>query len=152
MADAGPSCARSGSDPLPIAGTPNTSVSVAAKYRTNWSTLSTPSARNRLPMPATGSSSTTCSGVSMFSCSSGLIMVPTRWFEERQRCWRRLEELLDAISRRGLGSLTRPELQELGLLYRQIASDLAVVRENVGGVGSAEYLNTLLARAHHTIY
>jgi len=63
-----------------------------------------------------------------------------------------LEELLDAISRRGLGSLTRPELQELGLLYRQIASDLAVVRENVGGAGSADYLNTLLARAHHTIY
>ena len=63
-----------------------------------------------------------------------------------------MEELLDAISRRGLGSLTRPELQELGLLYRQIASDLAVVRENVGGAGSADYLNTLLARAHHTIY
>jgi len=79
-------------------------------------------------------------------------MVPTRWFEERQRCWRRLEELLDAIARRGLGSLTRPELQELGLLYRQIASDLAVLRENPGGAGSAEYLNTLLARAHHTIY
>jgi uncharacterized membrane protein SpoIIM required for sporulation len=79
-------------------------------------------------------------------------MVPTRWFAERQRCWRRLEELLDATSRRGLRSLTRSELQELGLLYRQIASDLAVLRENVGGSGSVEYLNRLLARAHHTIY
>ena len=37
-------------------------------------------------------------------------------------------------------------------MYRQIASDLAVLRENVGGSGSVEYLNRLLARAHHTIY
>src|SRR5436190_23819911 len=103
-------------------------------------------------MPATCSSSTTCSGVSIFSRSSESIMIPTRWFEERQGCWARLEELLEAISRHGLTSLTRPELQELGLLYRQIASDLAVLRENVGAAGAADYLNGLLARAHHTIY
>jgi len=79
-------------------------------------------------------------------------MLATRWFEDRQPCWRRLEALLDASSRRGLTSLSRSELQELGLLYRQIASDLAVVREDGGGAGRADYLNALLARAHHTIY
>ena len=79
-------------------------------------------------------------------------MISTRWLEERQTYWKRLEQLLDQTSRRGFSSLTRRELQELGLLYRQIASDLAAVREDPGSTRFAEYLNQLLGRAHHTIY
>jgi uncharacterized membrane protein SpoIIM required for sporulation len=79
-------------------------------------------------------------------------VISSRWLEERQTYWSRLEALLDQISRTGLGSLSREELQELGLLYRQIASDLAAVREHPGSVHVADYLNRLLARAHHIIY
>ena len=79
-------------------------------------------------------------------------MISTRWLHEREPYWRRLEELLDQVARRGFRSLTRPELQEFGLLYRQIAADLAIVREDRGASRFAEYLNQLLARAHHTIY
>ena len=46
----------------------------------------------------------------------------------------------------------RSELQELGLLYRQIAADLAALREDRGSVHFARYLNQLLARAHNIIY
>jgi uncharacterized membrane protein SpoIIM required for sporulation len=49
-------------------------------------------------------------------------------------------------------SLTRGELQDLGLLYRQIAADLAAIRQDPSSVQLARYLNQLLARAHNTIY
>lgn len=79
-------------------------------------------------------------------------MISSRWLRDRQVYWERLEALLDQVSGRGLRSLTRAELQEVGLLYRQIAADLAVVREHRGSLDYAEYLNQLLARAHHDIY
>ena len=79
-------------------------------------------------------------------------MISTAWLKAREPYWRRLEQLLDRTARDGFTRLTRPELQELGLLYRQIASDLAVLRDDAGSVHYAAYVNQLLARAHHTIY
>ena len=79
-------------------------------------------------------------------------MISTSWLDKRQPYWTRLEALLDRIGRSGLDSLNRPELQELGLLYRQIASDLAVLREDRSSVHIATYLNGLLVRAHNSIY
>ncbi len=47
----------------------------------------------------------------------------------------------------------RPEeLQELALLYRQIASDLSTVREDPASGQLATYLNRILGRAHNLIY
>ena len=63
-----------------------------------------------------------------------------------------MEKLLQSGAGSGLRSLTRSELQDLGLLYRQIAADLAVVREDPSSVEFARYLNQLLARAHSAIY
>jgi uncharacterized membrane protein SpoIIM required for sporulation len=79
-------------------------------------------------------------------------VISTRWLEKRRPYWTRLEELLDQSTRSGFRSLGRSELQELGLLYRQIASDLATLREDRGSVHFARYLNQLLARAHNIIY
>ena len=79
-------------------------------------------------------------------------MISTRWLEKRKPYWSRLEELLNRIARAGFSSLTRGELQELGLLYRQIASDLAALREDRASVHLAGHLNELLARAHNSIY
>jgi uncharacterized membrane protein SpoIIM required for sporulation len=79
-------------------------------------------------------------------------VISTRWIEQRRHSWQRLDELLDRTSRLGFASLGRSELQELGLLYRQIASDLAVLSDHPGSVRYAEYVNQLLARAHHSIY
>src|ERR1700685_2570590 len=80
------------------------------------------------------------------------LVISTRWLEKRKPYWKRLENLLDRRARTGFKSLTRAELQELGLLYRQIAADLAALREDRGSINFATYLNQLLVRAHNTIY
>lgn len=79
-------------------------------------------------------------------------MISTHWLEKRKAHWNRLEQLLDQSARKGLRSLERSELRELGLLYRQIAADLATLREDRGSIHFARYLNQLLARAHNIIY
>jgi uncharacterized membrane protein SpoIIM required for sporulation len=79
-------------------------------------------------------------------------MISTYWLEKRQSHWKRLEQLLDQVKGSGLGSLTRAELQELGLLYRQAAADLSTLREDATGKSYARTLNLLLSRAHNTIY
>jgi len=51
-----------------------------------------------------------------------------------------------------LGQLSRAELQEMALLYRQVAADLSVLRQDTTARTYAEHVNQLLARAHHIIY
>ena len=79
-------------------------------------------------------------------------MISTHWIEKRRAYWGRLEQLMDRTQSAGLKSLNRAELRELGLLYRQTAADLGVVRSDLSSVHFAGYLNQLLARAHNTIY
>lgn len=79
-------------------------------------------------------------------------MISTYWLEKRKNHWVRLEHLLDQSHRQGLKSLTRSELQELGLLYRQAAADLSALREDPTARYYSRSLNLLLARAHNSIY
>src|SRR6267142_3196194 len=109
-------------------------------------------ARNRLPMPARGNSRAICSGVSILSWSTEFTMISTRWLEKRKPYWSKLEALLNQSAKGGLKALSRSELQELSLLYRQTAADLAAIREDRGSVHFARYVNQLLVRAHNTIY
>ncbi len=79
-------------------------------------------------------------------------MISTRWLEKRKPNWSRLEELLSRSKGRGVGALDHKDLQQLGLLYRQTASDLAIAREDITSSQLAAYLNSLLGRAHNLIY
>ncbi len=79
-------------------------------------------------------------------------MISTRWLEKRKPHWSKLESLLAQSSTGGLKSLSRSDLQELSLLYRQTAADLAAIREDRASVHFARYVNQLLVRAHNTIY
>src|SRR4029077_2491242 len=79
-------------------------------------------------------------------------MISTRWLEKRKPHWSKLEQLLNQSAKGGLKSLSRSDLQELSLLYRQTAADLATIREDRGSVHFARYVNQLLVRAHNTIY
>lgn len=79
-------------------------------------------------------------------------MISTRWLEKRKPHWNKLEALLNQSARGGLKSLSRSDLQELSLLYRQTAADLAAIREDRSSVHFARYVNQLLVRAHNTIY
>jgi uncharacterized membrane protein SpoIIM required for sporulation len=78
-------------------------------------------------------------------------MISNRWLEKRRPFWARLEELVQG-SAKGVSALSHSELQELGLLYRQTASDLAAVREDAASRQLATYLNQLLGRCHNLIY
>jgi uncharacterized membrane protein SpoIIM required for sporulation len=74
------------------------------------------------------------------------------WLKKRKPYWDRLEELVRQSGRTGLSKLTARELRETGLLYRQVAADLATVREDPRNQRLADYLNRLLGAAHNLIY
>lgn len=78
-------------------------------------------------------------------------MISTNWIEKRKPYWKKLESLIGSGSG-GMKSLSHGELQELSLLYRQTAADLAAVRQDPSSVHFARYLNQLMARAHNIIY
>lgn len=79
-------------------------------------------------------------------------MLSKRWLDKRKPHWARLEELAARCSGSGFRALAPGELQELSLLYRQMAADLSTVREDPEGARTAAYLNQLLARTHNLIY
>ncbi len=69
----------------------------------------------------------------------------------KRPAWERLTTLLNR-SQSGLVNLSAEELQELGRLYRQATSDLAVARRDFAAHAVTGYLNGLVARAHASIY
>jgi uncharacterized membrane protein SpoIIM required for sporulation len=79
-------------------------------------------------------------------------MISVSWLNKRQTYWTRLESLLTRVKEQGLHALSRSELRELGLLYRQTATDLSAVRSDPSSVQQSRYLNQLLGRAHNAIY
>jgi len=74
------------------------------------------------------------------------------WIQKRTPHWERLTTLVAAASQNRLKGLSRSELQELALLYRQVASDLSTLRQDRTSAALAAQVNHLLARAHHIIY
>jgi uncharacterized membrane protein SpoIIM required for sporulation len=79
-------------------------------------------------------------------------ILSNRWLEKRRPYWDRLSKLLAQAGSSGLGQLTRAELQETALLYRQVAGDLSTLRQDATARAYAEHVNQLLARAHNIIY
>jgi uncharacterized membrane protein SpoIIM required for sporulation len=79
-------------------------------------------------------------------------ILSNQWIAKRRPHWDRLASLLAQSDQGGLGRLSRAELQELALLYRQVAADLSVLRRDATARIHADSVNQLLARAHHIIY
>src|SRR5271157_591252 len=79
-------------------------------------------------------------------------ILSNQWLARRRPYWDRLQTLLGRADSDGLGCLSRAELQELALLYRQVAADLSVLRQDATARTYAAHVNQLLARAHHIIY
>jgi uncharacterized membrane protein SpoIIM required for sporulation len=79
-------------------------------------------------------------------------ILSNQWIQQRRPHWDRLSSLLSQSDRSGLGQLSRAELQELALLYRQVAADLSVLRQDSTAGSYVLHVNQLLARAHHIIY
>src|SRR5664279_3259989 len=79
-------------------------------------------------------------------------ILSNQWIAKRRPHWDRLSGLLSRSDKDGLGSLSRAELQEMALLYRQVAADLSVLRRDETARTYSDHVNQLLARAHHIIY
>jgi uncharacterized membrane protein SpoIIM required for sporulation len=79
-------------------------------------------------------------------------ILSNQWINKRRPHWDRLAKLLAQSDQNGLGRLSRAELQELALLYRQVAADLSVLRQDTTARIYGDHVNLLLARAHHIIY
>ncbi|MBK8799191.1 MAG: hypothetical protein IPM07_24090 [Anaerolineales bacterium] len=73
------------------------------------------------------------------------------FLQRRRTSWQRMETLLQqagADPRR----LSAQELDELGLLYRSLTSDLALAQRDFPQQQVTRYLNQLVGRAHTLIY
>ncbi len=79
-------------------------------------------------------------------------ILSNHWLQKRRPYWDRLAALLAQAGAGGVQQLTRAELRETALLYRQVASDLSTLRQDSTARAYAEHVNQLLARAHHIIY
>jgi uncharacterized membrane protein SpoIIM required for sporulation len=79
-------------------------------------------------------------------------MISNQWIEKRRPYWDRLSVLAAEYQRRGGRRVGRDELRELALLYRQVANDLSVVRQDGTARSTAHMLNQLLGRTHNIIY
>ena len=79
-------------------------------------------------------------------------ILSNQWIAKRRPHWDRLAFLLTRSDQQGVGALSRSELQEIALLYRQVAADLSVLRRDETARTYTDQVNMLLARAHHIIY
>jgi len=79
-------------------------------------------------------------------------VLSNHWIQKRRPHWDRLTALVASAGRTRLQGLSRAELQELALLYRQVASDLSTLRHDRTSAALSAQINHLLSRAHHIIY
>jgi uncharacterized membrane protein SpoIIM required for sporulation len=79
-------------------------------------------------------------------------ILSNQWLQKRRPYWDQLARLLGQAGAGGVRQLSRAELRETALLYRQAASDLSTLRQDTTARAYAEHVNQLLARAHHIIY
>ncbi|HEY1161086.1 MAG TPA: stage II sporulation protein M [Terracidiphilus sp.] len=79
-------------------------------------------------------------------------ILSNQWIGKRRPHWDRLSSLLAQSDATGLARLSRAELREVAQLYRQVAADLSVLRQDSTARTYAIHVNQLLARAHHIIY
>jgi uncharacterized membrane protein SpoIIM required for sporulation len=79
-------------------------------------------------------------------------MISNQWIEKRRPYWDRLAMLAAECQGSGVRRVGRDELRELALLYRQVANDLSVVRQDGTARSTAHMLNQLLGRTHNIIY
>jgi len=86
-----------------------------------------------------------------FSSPATHAMQPDAFITRKKAAWERLMALLDRAGG-GLAALSADELHELGRLYRQATSDLAVARRDFPRHPVSAYLNGLVARGHGAIY
>jgi uncharacterized membrane protein SpoIIM required for sporulation len=75
-----------------------------------------------------------------------------RWIARREPNWKRLEDLLQQVEKKGIKSLKPPEIRELAGLYRSVSADLARAKTHQVGYILVQELQKLTARSYSQIY
>jgi uncharacterized membrane protein SpoIIM required for sporulation len=83
---------------------------------------------------------------------SELQLKSTRFREEREAGWRRLEGLLAKVERGAASQLSDEDLLAIPVLYRAALSSLSVARTISLDRGLLDYLESLCARAYFVVY
>ena len=73
-----------------------------------------------------------------------------QFYRSRQADWQQLTALLDKSQQ--MNRLNPKEVQQMGLLYRSVTSDLALAQREFPRHQVTTFLNQLVARGHATIY
>lgn len=71
---------------------------------------------------------------------------------ERELDWQRLERIVAALEKNRPGRIGDEDLLDLPVLYRKVASSLAVARETSLDAGTLAYLESLVQRAWFQVY
>ncbi len=79
-----------------------------------------------------------------------IFMNAEQFYRSRQGDWQQLTALLDKSQQ--MTRLTPAEVQQMGLLYRSVTSDLALAQREYPRHQVTTFLNQLVARGHATIY
>jgi uncharacterized membrane protein SpoIIM required for sporulation len=83
---------------------------------------------------------------------SELQLKSTRFREEREAGWRKLESLLAKVERGSAAGLSDEDLLAIPVLYRAALSSLSVARTISLDRGLLDYLESLCARAYFVVY
>jgi uncharacterized membrane protein SpoIIM required for sporulation len=75
-----------------------------------------------------------------------------RWIARREPNWKRLDELLSQVEKKGIKTLRASEIKELASLYRSVAADLARARTQQAGNIIIQNLQSLTTRSYNQIY
>ena len=75
-----------------------------------------------------------------------------RWIARQESNWKRLDNLLQKVEKKGIKSLSAIEIKDLASLYRSVSADLARARTNQVGATLIQDLQKLTARGYNQIY
>ena len=75
-----------------------------------------------------------------------------RWIARQEPNWKRLDNLLQKIEKKGIKSLSAIEIKDLASLYRSVSADLARARTNQVGDIITQDLQKLTSRSYNQIY
>lgn len=75
-----------------------------------------------------------------------------RWIARREPNWKRLDELLRQVEKKGIKALRSGEIKELASLYRSVAADLARARTQQASNIIIQNLQSLTTRGYNQIY
>ncbi|UQZ90185.1 hypothetical protein C4J81_13635 [Deltaproteobacteria bacterium Smac51] len=83
---------------------------------------------------------------------SALVLRSAEFRKGREAGWRKLDDMVDRLEKKGLSTLSAQEVEELPLLYRSVMSSLSVARNIVLDRNLLLYLENLSLRAYLAVY